>query len=1518
MTQTFRVLVSSTFQDFSEERDALQTFLFPRIRELCYRLGLEFQAADLRWGVSRDAFLHHRTISICQHEIDRFAEESIEGVFVCLLGDRYGTLLLPTTIAELEFRRLYEELPAEHRATVDAAYGCDANVLGEAVRYLQPVGDEPAWTPDRHRDLCRTLEAAGITAGLSDAELAKYRFSVTHQEVLHMGALLDRLATAGRRVPKVVGVIRRIEGLPDWDGFGAAPVVARYRNGVGDRAMSHLGDLERALRRLAGDDVNEYTVQWRGSALGATTTDHIGSLPGTLDQCLTTMVADAALSEGMCGYLFRVIAAAARAVPADDDDPLAQEARTHARFGAARSQDFVGRDAELAEIETYLQQPSGRVLVVVGAPGVGKSALLARAVQRRAGDLVVRFAGVTADSSDERALVGSISQEIGRRDDAQEERSGEDLSAAIDRSFAVASAERPLVVVLDGLDQLTRRGAATRLAWIPSRLPEHVAFVVSTVEGRDADTLTGRGARRLNIEPLGSDAASELLDTWLARVGRTLQLQQKQTALSLATTGITPLWLRLAFEEVRAWRSDMAPIAFPGDVAALLDNITFPRLRAEHGSQLVDVVLAHLAVARNGLGETEFVEIAEGDLEHDGEVRFQPVLAELQQRSPDAPSTATLPAVVWSRLWADLRPYLSQRLADGRLLYGFYHRQYEAAAKAAVVSGGVAASRHRDLARYFARFPVTAQEPTLRSLSELPYQQVKGEQYAEAARTLSDFEFLTAKASAFGIDAVLDDLLLGVDAGCVPSLRPLHELLEREAPALRDAANAARPELLAQQVMKCAVMLQLDHLVEPAERYLTRLDVPHLAMRWTLGEDAVRSYFFRAPGTLTRLTAVTADGRRAVFGMNRNTWTWGDFVTTREYVEGRATTIAADEPSSDFALSADGKRLLIGSGPPVRGLIGVELDYRPESGTVMLWDLETSEMVWKSRQPGGTWRVRMTPEGDRAVSAGLTVIVWDVNTGQPVFTLPARKDGYRWTVISPGGDTVTAETSEATTARYEFSTWDVASRDLISNAQCDFRYGQTVVERGHVVAVSPSGRWAMFGAPAPHIEEWSVQVWDLEERRRVAVLKHGKVGKDLAGDITDDGTRAMTGSTNGRVILWDLRSRTGRLAQLPAGYSRAFSIRGGREAWFSTRDHDHARVSFVYNSAAATGSGGADDPIHADELRRPHQHGGPIEELAITPDGSCVASGAKDGLLQVRNLNTGGIENFFGSPFWEGASSSRLAIGAGPMAVFSSTSGLRLRSLRDRGRDEPPPDIETRHIPGVLRELAFSPDGRYVVAANYGVVHRWDLRSPAHNHFTIPLDDNDWVKGLVVTPDGLVVVQRQSSKLSVYALHSGEHVRTIPLRARHPTAIALMPSGHQVMVAFAGGELDVVDLEVGGENQVIIDNGTGWITSLAVRRDGTVAAVAHGDQRCVTVWDIGTRSELAVLALRTRPMRVVLDGTRLVAGDDEGALYCMDFVEWERTYAEANLSQSSEGELRRLIARAQWRSSVTATAGEHH
>jgi hypothetical protein len=77
-TRTFRVFISSTFEDLKEERDALQREVFPRLRKTCEEHGARFQAIDLRWGVRDEAAPGRRPRSLTIRFGDGF------GCFACL------------------------------------------------------------------------------------------------------------------------------------------------------------------------------------------------------------------------------------------------------------------------------------------------------------------------------------------------------------------------------------------------------------------------------------------------------------------------------------------------------------------------------------------------------------------------------------------------------------------------------------------------------------------------------------------------------------------------------------------------------------------------------------------------------------------------------------------------------------------------------------------------------------------------------------------------------------------------------------------------------------------------------------------------------------------------------------------------------------------------------------------------------------------------------------------------------------------------------------------------------------------------------------------------------------------------------------------------------------------------------------------------------------------------------------------------------------------------------------------
>jgi hypothetical protein len=181
----FRVFVSSTFSDLVDERNALQEHVFPRLRRLCAEHGAQFQAVDLRWGVSEEASLDQQAVTICLEEVVRCQAVTPRPNFVLLLGDRYGWCPLPPAIPSDELAAILDQLPEPARERIAAWYRLDSNAVPP--RYLlQPrqgrfAGDE-LWA-EEERALRAWLRTGAEKARLDEAKRLKFVASVTEQEV---------------------------------------------------------------------------------------------------------------------------------------------------------------------------------------------------------------------------------------------------------------------------------------------------------------------------------------------------------------------------------------------------------------------------------------------------------------------------------------------------------------------------------------------------------------------------------------------------------------------------------------------------------------------------------------------------------------------------------------------------------------------------------------------------------------------------------------------------------------------------------------------------------------------------------------------------------------------------------------------------------------------------------------------------------------------------------------------------------------------------------------------------------------------------------------------------------------------------------------------------------------------------------------------------------------------------------------------------------------------------------------
>ncbi|MBN1607168.1 MAG: DUF4062 domain-containing protein, partial [Polyangiaceae bacterium] len=143
--RSVRVFVSSTFRDFTAERDRLTRFAFPALRRLCEERGVVFTDVDLRWGITDEQAAEGEVLPICLAEID-----SSRPFFIGILGERYGWV--PNSIADELVER--QKWLGEHRdrsvTELEIVHGVlnDPKMAGRAFFYFRDSEASAALGPD--------------------------------------------------------------------------------------------------------------------------------------------------------------------------------------------------------------------------------------------------------------------------------------------------------------------------------------------------------------------------------------------------------------------------------------------------------------------------------------------------------------------------------------------------------------------------------------------------------------------------------------------------------------------------------------------------------------------------------------------------------------------------------------------------------------------------------------------------------------------------------------------------------------------------------------------------------------------------------------------------------------------------------------------------------------------------------------------------------------------------------------------------------------------------------------------------------------------------------------------------------------------------------------------------------------------------------------------------------------------------------------------------------------------------
>jgi tetratricopeptide (TPR) repeat protein len=190
------------------------------------------------------------------------------------------------------------------------------------------------------------------------------------------------------------------------------------------------------------------------------------------------------------------------------------------------------------------------------------------------------------------------------------------LAEILNRWLHLIASKRPVLLVIDGLDELLDSISESIPSWLPTSLPANVRVVVTSGTTSLTNTLADNKWQTLALKGFSKEERKRLIEDYLQSYGKRLDQGQTKT-LSDWHLAENPLVLRAILEELRQFGSfeqleERIDYYLKSDDSADFFQRLLIRLESDYDGQtdgLVESILSLIATSHRGLGEGEFLYI---------------------------------------------------------------------------------------------------------------------------------------------------------------------------------------------------------------------------------------------------------------------------------------------------------------------------------------------------------------------------------------------------------------------------------------------------------------------------------------------------------------------------------------------------------------------------------------------------------------------------------------------------------------------------------------------------------------------------------------------------------------------------------------------------------------------------------------------------------------------------------------------------------------------------------------------
>ncbi|XP_061537367.1 NACHT and WD repeat domain-containing protein 2-like isoform X2 [Phycodurus eques] len=656
-----KLYLCSNPTDSVVERRALREVVFPKLREHCrHKLGVDFRVIDPHESINPSRWPDENT----RNELIKNCRESSAGPFLlALIGPEYGRASLPAQVEVSHFHLLLQQIQQAGLSTkeLERVYHRDENTVPPTFCLRASCLPQE----NHMEDLVKMFEAA-VSLCVHKNLLTEAKGLTFNRSVLD-GDLRFGLNNCPRHdaVRRCLAYVHKVTNLK-VEQEGTVPNSARVRSSSSEADL--LSDLiDNFLKGLIdSSQLEAYTTATNCDRRRGYTTARRRAYADLLcHQVYSDLVrlTDNIAESGQIGsgYL---------------SDALAREQVQQEELCAILSGFYVITRPEMEEIRAYVQQSDQRrPLVLTGGPCAGKRVLLAhcahqmRSWLRDTDPAVITFFTDLPHLPSAERLLSSLCYQILRSYDRSS--SSQDLNAGHRRGVTelrnaessvahlnprtvfraikkpdislyevkeylcfllslLPSSKKPLVLILDGVDQMGRNFAVQIIESLPSPLPPGVKIILGISSKHthlmqviklhypecSAPGFVSEGVKKqlgyVHVL-LGSADRKQCLKVLMSLLSNSRRrVTSGQLALlnQALTSCCFTLYVRLLHCHTSFWCSDSEvseshlPDGVHSSVAALLDH-----LEHKYSSPVVAHALSYLAISSVGLTEAELADL---------------------------------------------------------------------------------------------------------------------------------------------------------------------------------------------------------------------------------------------------------------------------------------------------------------------------------------------------------------------------------------------------------------------------------------------------------------------------------------------------------------------------------------------------------------------------------------------------------------------------------------------------------------------------------------------------------------------------------------------------------------------------------------------------------------------------------------------------------------------------------------------------------------------------------------------